>query len=84
MIQLFYLQIRGMCPILIGADKGDITLVKLCLRNPQTDLDLNKPNKDGKTALILAVERSSDEIVNLLLHEDFMEKINAEHWDVSS
>lgn len=70
-----------MCPILIGAERRDVTLVKLCLSSPLVELGI--ANNEGKTALILAVENSNVDMLNLLLREEFMDRVKAEHQDVS-
>lgn len=70
-----------MCPLLIGAERNDINLVKLCLTSPITELDI--ANEEGKTALIFAVENNNFELVKFLLREEFMGRINVEHQEVS-
>ena len=70
-----------MCPLLIGVHNCDVNMVKLCLMCPQTKVDT--ANKEGKSALILAMERENVEILKLLLSEDFIERFDIDHQDVS-
>ena len=76
-------QIQEMCPILIAAEKNDVDMFKLCLRKSTLELNLNISNEDGKTALILAIERNNVDILDVLLHEDFVWNIDFKHCDVS-
>ena len=75
------MQIHGKCPLLIGAERNDIEMVKLCIKYPQTDLSI--ADTEGKTALILAVKSKNIHMVNTLLREEYMGRINAEHLNVS-
>ena len=48
------------------------------------EVDLNVANWEGKTALILAIERGDAEILDVLLHVDSVDlRINISHMDVS-
>ena len=67
--------------MLIGAERSDINMVKLCLKCPRTTLDV--ATNDGKTALILAVERNDMAMLKLLLRDEFLDRLNIEHQDVS-
>ena len=54
-----------MCPLLIAIAPANLPVVKLCVLSPQ--VDLNVANWEGKTALILAIERGDAEILDVLL-----------------
>lgn len=71
----------GLCPILIGAKRNDADLVKLICSSALTKMDI--VDKESKTALILAAEKGNVDVVRVLLQEEFMERINVEHHDVS-
>jgi ankyrin repeat protein len=71
-----------MSPLLIAIDQGNFPIVELCTQSPQVE---DKANKEGKTALILAVEKEDTQILGALLHEDVIERMgtNIDHLDVS-
>ena len=71
-----------MCPLLIAIAQGNLPVVRLCVLSSQ--VDLNVANREGKTALILAIERGDAEILDVLLHVDSVDlRINISHMDVS-
>jgi ankyrin repeat protein len=71
-----------MYPLLIAIAQGNLPIVRLCTQSPQVK-DL--ANKEGKTALILAVEKEDIQILGALLHEDVVERMGTSigHRDVS-
>ena len=71
-----------MCPLLIAIDQGNPPVVRmsLCAQSPQADL--NVANWEGKTALILAIEKGDVEILDALLDVN-LESLNIYHKDVS-
>ena len=71
-----------MCPLLIAIERGDPGIAKLCIRCPR--VDLNVANRDGKTALILTIEKGNTEILKELLAKDnILENIDIGASDVS-
>ena len=70
-----------MCPLLIAAERGDVAIAEMCRHSPRADL--NVANKDGKTALMLAVERGDISMLNTLLSgEDIEERMDISLMDV--
>ena len=76
-----FLQISGMCPILIGVEKSEISMIELCLKCPKTKLDVTA--KNGNTPLILAAGKNDIDILEILLCHEFLERLKVEHQNVS-
>ena len=75
-------QHHSMCPLLIATVQGDLPIARLCIQSPL--VDLNIANSEGKTALILAIEREDTAILDALLCcEDATERLSIDHIDVN-
>lgn len=74
-----------MCPLLIAADMNDVNIFRLCLSvyTSVDDLSLDVANHNGKTALILAIERNNLGILEILLSDENIHRSSIEHCDVS-
>ena len=70
-----------MCPLLIAIVQGNLPIAKLCIQCAKADLNI--ANSEGKTALILAIEREDTAILDALLCKDAVEKLNIDHRDVN-
>ena len=64
---------------MVAIDRRDQPLIKLLYKRA----DLSVASREGKTPLILAVEKKVAKAIDLFLSEDVVERICIDHRDVS-